>query len=455
MIFDLDQFFQLILAYRFNEFILCGYDVNLLDKLQNTNRLYVLLLFPVIGILFFGVIGVKDKVHFVGEMTQVEKLTKLTIQITALVHQTQIERGKTSVYMYSLGTEFTEKLPTQYPNTDKLLDNVAKQLIAFNIPDNKSDLQTLLTDVINALEQISTVRRDAMSLNIPMQNGIDYYSDLNAKFLKIVSVLPTLSDESNFSRLSNTYINLLKGKEKAGLERAIISGILTAHRFSPQLYLQEVSVAAQQQMYFDNFILLAPSQYLALFEQAELSVDREKVSAIREHIHQQIFQDNLQGSAKSFSVIPIENGLAESYFSEKFQPNVSQWFTHSSNRINALKEVEDSIATDLLAQTQQAKFDAFYSLVFYSILVFMAIVMALVIPIIFKKLQRSRKNLDKNINELNLEKRKVSVRALRRKDREIDSPSLHTILLAGDILVLQGKPRRVERVECYLLDGTD
>ncbi|CAM4357011.1 cation:proton antiporter [Pseudoalteromonas ostreae] len=61
----------------------------------------------------------------------------------------------------------------------------------------------------------------------------------------------------------------------------------------------------------------------------------------------------------------------------------------------------------------------------------------------------------KNIGELELEKRRVSVRALRRQDREIDSPSLHTILLTGDILVLQGKPRRVERVERYLLDGCE
>ena len=77
--------------------------MKLVDKFQNTNRLYVILLFPVIGILLFAAIGIKDKVHFVGEMKQIEQLTKLTTQITALVHETQIERGKTSVYLYSHG----------------------------------------------------------------------------------------------------------------------------------------------------------------------------------------------------------------------------------------------------------------------------------------------------------------------------------------------------------------
>ena len=49
----------------------------------------------------------------------------------------------------------------------------------------------------------------------------------------------------------------------------------------------------------------------------------------------------------------------------------------------------------------------------------------------------------------------MSIKALRRQDREIDAPSDQTLLLANDILVLQGKPRRVERVEHYLLDGVE
>ena len=376
--------------------------MKLLDKFQNTNRLYALLLFPVIGILLFAAIGIKDKVHFVGEMKQIEQLTKLTTQITALLHQTQIERGKTSVYMYSLGTKFSDELPAQYQETDKLRDKVTRLLIAFSDQESENNFQSLLKTVINALERISVIRQDALSLNMPMLVAIDYYSDLNDKFLQIISVLPSLSDDSNISRLSNTYLNLLKGKEKAGLERAIISGILTAHRFSSHLYLQAISVSAQQQMYFDSFSLSALPDYLILFEKAESSDDSQKVAAIRQYVHQQVFQSKPQDVINNLRTFAAKNKLESISPSDKFQPNISQWFTHSTNRINALKQVEDSIAVDLLAQTQQSKFDAFYSLVFYSVLVLMAIVMALVIPVIFKKLQRSRKKLDKNINELNL-----------------------------------------------------
>ncbi len=376
--------------------------MKLLDKFQNTNRLYILLLFPVIGILLFAAIGIKDKVHFVGEMKQIEQLTKLTIQITALVHETQIERGKTSVYMYSQGTRFSDELLAQYHITDKLLDKVIRLLIDFNDEDSGINLHALLKGAIKKLQQISVLRRDALALNISMLIAIDYYSDLNAKFLKIISVLPSLSEDSSISRLSHSYLNLLKGKEKAGLERAIIGGILTAHRFSPHLYLQAISVSAQQQMYFDNFSLLSLPDYLALFEKTESSDDSQKVAAIRQYVHQQIFQSNPQEVIKNLRALSAKNTLEPIGPSSEFQADISQWFTHSTNRVNSLKGVEDSIAVDLLSQAQQAKFDAFYSLVFYSVLVLMAIIMSLVIPVIFKKLQLSRKRLDKNINELNL-----------------------------------------------------
>jgi len=377
-------------------------NMKLLDKFQNTNRLYVILLFPILGILLFAAIGIKDKAYFVDEMKQIEQITQLTTQITALLHEIQIERGNTSVYMYSLGTTFSDELALQHQKTDVLRDKITRLLINFNGQDNKNGFQDLLKSAINALEKIPVIRQDAFFLNMPMLDAINYYSDLNGKFFKIISILPSLSEDSRISRLSNTYLDLLKGKEKAGQERAIISGILTAHKFSPHLYLQAISVSAQQQMYFDSFSLSASPNYLTLFEKIESSVDSQKVAIIRHFIHQQFFQNQFKEKIENLHDSIVDSKLESNPSSDEFQSNVSQWFTYSSNRINALKEVEDSISADLLAHTQQAKFDAFYSLVFYSVLVIMAIIMALVIPIIFRKLQRSRRKLKNNINELKL-----------------------------------------------------
>lgn len=61
--------------------------------------------------------------------------------------------------------------------------------------------------------------------------------------------------------------------------------------------------------------------------------------------------------------------------------------------------------------------------------------------------------VDKTIAELSLEKQRVVITALRRNGEELDAPPADTQLLVGDVLLLKGKPRRVERAEQYLLEG--
>ncbi|OHU87470.1 MULTISPECIES: cation:proton antiporter [Pseudoalteromonas] len=61
--------------------------------------------------------------------------------------------------------------------------------------------------------------------------------------------------------------------------------------------------------------------------------------------------------------------------------------------------------------------------------------------------------VDKTIEQLNLDKQKVAITALRRNGEELSSPVQSMMLQANDVLVLKGKPRRVERAEQYLLNG--
>ncbi len=61
--------------------------------------------------------------------------------------------------------------------------------------------------------------------------------------------------------------------------------------------------------------------------------------------------------------------------------------------------------------------------------------------------------INKQIVQLNLNKQRVVITALRRDGQEIESPDGDVKLQANDILLLKGKPRRVERAEQFLLEG--
>ena len=61
--------------------------------------------------------------------------------------------------------------------------------------------------------------------------------------------------------------------------------------------------------------------------------------------------------------------------------------------------------------------------------------------------------IGKTIADLRLEDRRVTLKGLRRDGVELPEPAEDMVLLPQDILVIKGKPRRVERVEQYLLGG--
>lgn len=57
------------------------------------------------------------------------------------------------------------------------------------------------------------------------------------------------------------------------------------------------------------------------------------------------------------------------------------------------------------------------------------------------------------LSELQLGRLRVELHGLRRDKQEITDPGQHEVLKAGDVMVISGKPRRVERAERYLLEG--
>lgn len=59
----------------------------------------------------------------------------------------------------------------------------------------------------------------------------------------------------------------------------------------------------------------------------------------------------------------------------------------------------------------------------------------------------------KSIGELELLKRRITLQGLRRNNVEIADPDLSEALKVNDVLIISGKPRRVERTEVFLLEG--
>jgi CPA2 family monovalent cation:H+ antiporter-2 len=60
----------------------------------------------------------------------------------------------------------------------------------------------------------------------------------------------------------------------------------------------------------------------------------------------------------------------------------------------------------------------------------------------------------KTVEDLGIAGKRVSLISIRRNGKELANPSLDYLIESSDVIIISGKPRRVERIENYLLNGS-
>lgn len=465
-----------------------------IKKLNFTNRLYLMLLFPIMGVLFFAIVGIADKTKAAKDMEFVGQLALMATKLSALVHETQKERGATAVFMGSKGVRFQSELIAQRVDTDRQLSQLNKFLPQFEYQQYGSSFADKLAQVNQSLSQLTAFRKSVDTLSIDVEQAINHYSAINKLCLDLFALLPNLSTNSKISVLGNAYVNFLKGKERAGIERAVVSSILSSGKSNTKLLKQALSLGIQQQIHFENFLLAAPiervQQYQAFqrskiskaVEQNRKDIVEQAASNARQQLltklyagigyggvihsfknyvlrldtmYQQQFllhYRELMATLKAYSTltdvtaeeIALVNTIAavfDQYFEAvaqvepivalnssiqsldnllrindepaivalkrlseitaaiNFKVDAKVWFNNATERINGLKDIEDSISADLVAIAAQNKTDAIKSLVFYGCFILFVFTITYLLT---TKLHRSRKILNKKESELSL-----------------------------------------------------
>jgi methyl-accepting chemotaxis protein len=303
-------------------------------------------------------------------MSKIEELTTMSTKVSALLHETQKERGTTAVYLSSKGRKFSQRIGEQYKQTDNRIQQLQLFLSGsgdndFNINQYDKKFQLAVDKVQNSLDKIAAKRKQARSFELKTQKVISFYSQLNNDLLTLLDEIPSLSSDAGISMMSNAYVSFLRAKELAGLERAVISGILSASDKAARKQLgsnieKSISLVAKQNAFYVNFRVSASKASVQALQDLNSSPSAQLVSEIRATI----FNGFLNAGANQFNV------------------KVDTWFDAISKKINALKQIENDISIDLLQLAQSAKKAAITALVFYSVIVVFMVILTLILSIL-------------------------------------------------------------------------
>ncbi len=309
----------------------------MLASLRIRTKLFILLAVPLLAMLAFAGARILDRAKVVREMNTLEGGAELAKHISATVHELQKERGATALYLSSEGTRFGAELREQHATTDGKVTEL-EVFLSGALDQLDPELRGRVGSATKKLAQIPQTRSQALALEIGVKESVATYTELNGTFLETVGAIASLSTDAELSRSTATLVNFSLSKERAGIERAVLSAAFAADAFEPGLFVKFASLIAEQRAFTGRFRAWASEDQLRDFEK---TMDHPSVATT----------EKMRGIALAG---PGPEG---------FGVDPTEWFKQQTEKIDHLKLVEDRLAAELLSSAQQSSLAATISLI--------------------------------------------------------------------------------------------
>lgn len=284
------------------------------------------LAFVSIVVIFVAfILGIKmvvDTQNKLSNINNLQSIVTLSTSISLLVHESQKERGTSAGFIGSSGKKFADKLAPQRQLTDKEKARYLEALKHVNLANYPKSLSDKIQTIHAMLEQLSSIRSRVDSLSISAAEQVDFYTLLNKHLLDIVASSAMLSTNPDIVKQLSAYANFLKAKERTGVERAVLSNTFAADAFAPNMFVKLITLVSEQASYLDSFLGTASPNSIAFYNkimQSPLVADVEKM--------------------RNTAIAKAQEG--------HFGVDATVWFDTITNKINLLKEVDDSLAKEI------------------------------------------------------------------------------------------------------------
>lgn len=331
--------------------------MSFISNIKIRNKLILMLIFPIAGLLYFSFNETWDKSRLATEMKKLQVLSAGAVKISPLVHELQKERGASSVFIGSKGTEFVSELPAQRSDTDKKIAELEAFLEGFDSSQFGPEFKNALDDALDNLGKIKSKRDSISALNISAEESIKYYTDTIASFLDVVAHISRLSTHADLSALISAYVNFLWEKEWAGRERALMSSVFATDRFGPGMFSKFASIVATQDTYMNVFLSFATSDQKDFYRGKVQGRFIDEVARMRRIAFE-------RANEKGLGVDPED------------------WYSMITSKINLLKEVEDKLSDDLNLKAEQLKDNAQLALASFVVVTVISVLAAIVLAYI-------------------------------------------------------------------------
>ena len=269
--------------------------------------------------LIIIILTTSEAVHDRAVISQAKELNILSQKLSLLIHETQKERGASAGFIGSKGKKFADILPKQRLLTTKRNSEFTTYTSTLNLSSFPKELQSEIAAFNLDMSEVNSIRSKVDTMSISIKDEVAYYTQMNKKILNIIALTAKLADTQELVKSLDAYTNFLKSKERAGIERAVLSGTFGADKFGPGMFSKWITLVAEQDAYMDSFLAMATEDSKIFYQTKISSPVISEVNSMR----------NIAKSKASTGEFGIDSVV---------------WFKTITKKINLLKEVDDELA---------------------------------------------------------------------------------------------------------------
>ncbi|UML95402.1 methyl-accepting chemotaxis protein [Shewanella xiamenensis] len=296
-----------------------------IGNLSLKQKLLMVVLPPLFACFLYGALFLIEKYEYRQELKVVVQLSELAVTNSNFVHELQKERGMSAGFIGSAGKAFAGKIPSQRQLTDTQLKYFQSFIENHNLP---AVFAPKLRDLNTQLSKLTSIRSQVDNLSISVADEVAYYTALNRELLAIVDETAKTGANQEIAIKAAAFSAFLQMKERAGIERAVLSSTFGQAGFKPKVYAKFITLVSEQNSYLERFIALATPNLVDVINRIQNSNEVKDVESLRQIAFD---QDNQK----------IQ------------QQNPEDWFAKSSARIDSLRDFEQQVSADLLNITHE------------------------------------------------------------------------------------------------------
>jgi len=304
----------------------------MLDNLSIKMKMLLMVFIPAVVIFILLGMSTISSYKKVQELSKIEEATVLAVKISAMVHNTQKERGASAGFVGSGGRKFADTMPSIRKDTDVTRREMKEYYLRMDMSQYPQAMQAQMKDAMERLSKLDSTRKSISSLEYNVPKTVGYYTPLNGAFIDTIAYIAKMSSDIRMSTSLNAFTNYLYSKERAGVERAVMTGTFAKDSYPYGFYAKFVKLISQQETYMSRFLFLTSPKNREFYTNTVQGRAVDEVNRMRK-----IALEKMNGS---------------------FDIDATYWFETITAKINLLKKVENHLNDAILEEVLDLESEA-------------------------------------------------------------------------------------------------